>query len=76
MHLAGELVKAFEACSLVFKHDVQTTRFLLPYIIHSAVAQGSEGAQASVRAEVRPSSKRAPDGRKHDAAQVYHKADA
>ena len=53
MLYTGELVKAFEACSLVFKHDVQTTRFLLPYIIHSAVAQGSEGARASVRAEVR-----------------------
>ncbi len=51
---AGELVRAFEACSLVFRHDVATTRFLLPYIVHNAVALGDEAARASVRAEVGP----------------------
>ena len=50
MH-AGELVRAFEACILVFRHDVATTRFLLPYIVHNAVAHGSAAARASVQAE-------------------------
>jgi hypothetical protein len=42
----------FRACNLVFKHDVQTTRFLLPYIVHNAVVHGSGEARESVRAEI------------------------
>lgn len=42
----------FKACNLVFKHDVQTTRFLLPYIVHNAVAHGCGEARDSVKAEI------------------------
>lgn len=49
---AGELVPMFKACNLVFKHDVAATRFLLPYIVHNALAHGSDAARESVRAEI------------------------
>ena len=42
----------FKACNLVCKHDVATTRFLLPYIVHNALAHGSDAARDSVRAEM------------------------
>lgn len=48
----GELVPMFKACNLVCKHDVATTRFLLPYIVHNALAHGSDAARDSVRAEM------------------------
>jgi len=49
---AGDLVLMFKACNLVFKHDVATVRFLLPYIVHNALAHGSDAARESVRAEI------------------------
>ncbi|BDA43155.1 Serine/threonine-protein kinase ATR at C-terminar half [Coccomyxa sp. Obi] len=51
-HATGELVPMFKACNLVCKHDVATTRFLLPYIVHNALAHGSNAARDSVRAEM------------------------
>lgn len=48
----GDLVLMFKACNLVFKHDVATVRFLLPYIVHNALAHGSDAARESVRAEI------------------------
>ncbi|KAK9914842.1 hypothetical protein WJX75_001188 [Coccomyxa subellipsoidea] len=51
-HATGELVPMFKACNLVFKHDVAATRFLLPYIVHNALAHGSDAARESVRAEI------------------------
>ncbi len=42
----------FKACNLVCKHDVATTRYLLPYIVHNALAHGFDAARDSVRAEM------------------------
>ena len=49
---AGDLVDAFKACNLAFKHDVQTARFLLPYIVQNAVSCGSDAALENVKAEM------------------------
>ncbi len=42
----------FKACNLAFKHDVQTARFLLPYIAQNAVACGPDAALEAVKAEM------------------------
>ena len=42
----------FKACNLAFKHDVQTARFLLPYIVQNAVACGSDAALVTVKSEM------------------------
>ena len=49
---AGDLVDMFKACNLAFKHDVQTARFLLPYIVQNCVACGSDTALQTVKAEM------------------------
>ncbi len=48
----GDLVDMFKACNLAFKHDVQTARFLLPYIVQNAVACGSDAALVTVKSEM------------------------
>lgn len=57
---AGDLVEMFKACNLAFKHDVQTARFLLPYIVHNALACGSVAALETVKAEMELVMQRGP----------------
>ena len=54
---------AFKACNLAFKHDVQTARFLLPYIVQNAVSCGMSAALENVRAEMELVLQRGPANR-------------
>ena len=50
--LAGELLPAFRACLPVFRQDIATCRFLLPYVVRSCICEGNDAARVGVRAEM------------------------
>ncbi len=54
---------AFKACNLAFKHDVQTARFLLPYIVQNAMSCGTDMALENVKAEMELVLQRGPASR-------------
>ena len=38
---AGELLPMFKACMPVMRSDMQSARFLMPYLLHNVISTGS-----------------------------------
>lgn len=42
--VAGQLLPMFEACMPVMRCDIQSSRFLLPYLLQNVISYGSQEA--------------------------------
>ena len=49
---AGEQLRLFQAVIPVFRFDIPTSLFLMPYLVHNVMALGSDGARRGVQQEI------------------------
>ncbi|KAL0029509.1 hypothetical protein WJX79_000191 [Trebouxia sp. C0005] len=52
LHASGELLPMFKACMPVTRCDIQSARFLMPYLLHNVISAGSPESRKGVKDEI------------------------
>ncbi|KAI3426356.1 hypothetical protein D9Q98_008728 [Chlorella vulgaris] len=51
-HASGQQLRLFQSVIPVFRFDIPTSLFLMPYLVHNVLAHGTDAARAGVQQEI------------------------